>query len=54
MLENVIPDTSVLHVSAHDPDEGPAGLVNYKLVNEQQLTGIIIFNAIKRRVKISI
>jgi len=38
----VIPETSVLNVSAHDPDEGSAGLVIYKLVDEQQLHGIFL------------
>lgn len=40
VLENVVPETSVLNVSAHDPDEGSAGLVHYKLIDEQQLHGI--------------
>lgn len=39
ILENVILETSVLNVSAHDPDEGSAGLVNYKIIDEQQLQG---------------
>lgn len=39
VLENVVPQTSVLNVSAHDPDEGSAGLVHYKLIDEQQLQG---------------
>jgi len=30
----------VLNVSALDPDEGSAGLVHYKLIDEQQLPGI--------------
>lgn len=41
VLENVVPETSVLNVSAHDPDEGSAGLVHYKLIDEQQLQGMI-------------
>lgn len=44
VLENVVPETSVLNVSANDPDEGLAGLVNYKLVDEKQLQGIFIRN----------
>lgn len=40
VLENVVPETSVLNVSAYDPDEGSAGLVHYKLIDEQQLQGI--------------
>lgn len=39
VLENVIPETSVLNVTAHDPDEGSAGLVHYRLIDEQQLQG---------------
>lgn len=53
VLENVVPETSVLNVSAHDPDEGSAGLVHYKLIDEQQLNGIyfkcIEFNCIFKR-----
>lgn len=44
VLENVVPETSVLNVSAHDPDEGSAGLVHYKLVDEKHLQGIFIRN----------
>lgn len=40
VLENVVPETSVLNVTAHDPDEGSAGLIHYKLIDEQKLQGI--------------
>jgi len=61
VLENVIPETSVLNVSAHDPDEGSAGLVHYKLIDEQQLQGIYFkcieinytFNAVLYILKVS-
>lgn len=40
VLENVVPETSVLNVSAYDPDDGSAGLVHYKLIDEGHLQGI--------------
>lgn len=51
VLENVVPETSVLNVSAHDPDEGSAGLVHYKLIDEQQLQGFFYINPTNGQIK---
>ncbi|VVC39330.1 Hypothetical protein CINCED_3A006945 [Cinara cedri] len=53
VLENVVPETSVLNVSAHDPDEGSAGLVHYKLVDEKQLQGFLTINPTNGQIKTS-
>ncbi|XP_050441705.1 cadherin-23 [Adelges cooleyi] len=53
VLENVIPETSVLNVSARDPDDGPGGLINYKLVDEQQLRGYLYINSVNGQIRTS-
>uniref|UniRef100_A0A182IQZ1 Cadherin domain-containing protein n=1 Tax=Anopheles atroparvus TaxID=41427 RepID=A0A182IQZ1_ANOAO len=43
--ENVLVDTFVIAITAHDPDEGLGGEVRYDLLNEGEANGLLQINA---------
>ncbi|XP_055535431.1 cadherin-23 [Wyeomyia smithii] len=42
--ENVLADTFVIVITAHDPDEGPGGEVRYEFLNEGEANGLLHIN----------
>ncbi|XP_058460277.1 cadherin-23 [Malaya genurostris] len=42
--ENVLADTFVIAITAHDPDEGPGGEVRYDFLNEGEANGLLHIN----------